>query len=120
MDQQTQAANQANQANQILLLELMKSEFANIKASINTLSENTANQLGALNETMTEHINKDEKYWQKIDAAEGQIGLIKWFGGTALGGVILDGIRRLPSDALCGRSREGDGGRATRYPVEHR
>jgi hypothetical protein len=35
-----------------------------------------------LNVTMANHVEKDERYWLKIEAAEGQINLIRWLGGS--------------------------------------
>jgi hypothetical protein len=36
----------------------------------------------ALNDTMANHVEKDEVYWRKIDHAEGQITMIKAVGST--------------------------------------
>ncbi len=42
-----------------------------------------------IREDLKEHAEKDAAYWQKIDQAEGQIKLLKLFGGTVSGGSIL-------------------------------
>ena len=37
---------------------------------------------------LKDHIQKDEKYWKKIDTQEAQIRLIKWLAGSGLGTAI--------------------------------
>lgn len=45
--------------------------------------ESIDNRLGDIRDTLSDHIEKDEGYWKKIDVQEGQIDLLKWmFGGT--------------------------------------
>jgi hypothetical protein len=49
-----------------------------IRDSLNEVKETCQ----GIREDLKEHTTKDEKYWAKIDLAEGQISLIKWIGGS--------------------------------------
>lgn len=60
------------------LLDLLRDRFDNLDKTLTTL-----------NDTLKTHVEKDERYWQKIDKAEGQITLLKWVGGTISGGGLL-------------------------------
>lgn len=48
-----------------------------IRDSLNEL-KHTCN---GIREDLKEHTAKDERYWSKIEQAEGQIKLLKWLGG---------------------------------------
>lgn len=60
------------------VLELMRDQF-----------ERLHTELASLNTTLKEHTEMDQKYWQKIDAQEAQISLIKWLGsGLSISGLL--------------------------------
>jgi fermentation-respiration switch protein FrsA (DUF1100 family) len=58
--------------------EMMRDRFDNLDHSMRTL-----------NETMQDHVMKDEAYWKKLDQAEGQLSLIRWvMGGLSVSGLM--------------------------------
>jgi hypothetical protein len=55
-----------------------------IRDSLNEVKETCQ----GIRDDLKEHTGKDEKYWSKIDAMEGQISLIKWVsGGLSISGL---------------------------------
>jgi hypothetical protein len=53
------------------MMELLRDRFDSLDS-----------KMEALNDTMANHVEKDEVYWRKIDHAEGQITMIKAVGST--------------------------------------
>ena len=52
--------------------------------------------LFALGQRLTEHTEKDERYWSMLDQQQAQLSLIKWaFGSTTLAGILLLAYNRL-------------------------
>lgn len=50
---------------------------------INARSDRQDESLDRIEHILVQHIDKDERYWKKIDVQEGQVDLLKWlFGGT--------------------------------------
>jgi hypothetical protein len=44
--------------------------------------ERLENTCTGIREDMNAHADQDATYWKKIDQVEGQISLVKWFGGS--------------------------------------
>lgn len=40
----------------------------------------------ALHRVVSEHVQKDERYWQKIDEQRGQVSTLKWLLGPGIAG----------------------------------
>lgn len=40
----------------------------------------------SLHRVVSEHVGKDERYWQKIDRQSGEISTVKWFLGPGIAG----------------------------------
>ena len=50
---------------------------------INERSDRQDRKLDRIEDLLSSHIEKDERYWKKIDVTEGQVSLLKWlFGGS--------------------------------------
>lgn len=46
-------------------------------------------KIDSLHSDVRSHVEKDERYWNKIDEQQGQIGLIKWLGSGVSGSALL-------------------------------
>lgn len=59
--------------------------FDMLQARFDKLDEGQARMV----DTFEKHTEMDQKYWQKIDAQEAQISLLKWLTGTVGGSGLL-------------------------------
>lgn len=46
-------------------------------------------KIDSLHEDVRSHVQKDERYWGKIDEQQAQIGVIRWLGSGVSGSALL-------------------------------
>lgn len=56
---------------------------------INRRFDSLDDTLKDLNTTMKDHVEKDERYWLKIDQQQAQISLMKWLLGGGAGAALI-------------------------------
>lgn len=56
------------------IVDLLRDQFATMNHKIDSLHAD-----------VRDHVEKDERYWKKIDTQDGQISMLKWiFGGSGI------------------------------------
>ncbi len=68
-------------------INLIRDQFKSIHDKIDMAYGSLDQKVESIHHDVREHIEKDERYWAKIDENEAKIGLLKWMfsGGAGTG-----------------------------------